>query len=364
MPSIVAVHGSLDAELRIQPIVRALHASALFHPMALSPAPSGEQPTDQWWAGAGPAPDIVLVHGGTRSALAAARAATERGIPVVHLDAGRHGGEAAGGEGAGDEGAGGAVNEPVRRALGRIASLHLAPTEHAKRMLLASAVPEERIVVVGDTIVDALPALRGGSLAVDPTFARALAGGHPVVLIAVHRAHDRAAILRVGAAIRVLAGQFPSHLFVFIAPPSTLVHAGLTVSSQRTANVYTPPVPPFAGMVRLVEHAVLVLTDYSEVEEIAPSLDTPVLVLATTTERPEGVLAGTARVVGTDVETIVGQCAALLSDPARHEEVTRRASPFGDGRSSDRVVAALAALVGRGERLPDFLPDLLADAPR
>jgi len=316
---ILPVGGSPDADLRMRPIVRALDDSEVFAVVDVAEEAHA---------------DAVLIHGGTASGLQAALAAAGRGIPVVHVDAGRRDGHRAGV----------AVCEPARRGIGRIASLHLAPTEHAERILLASGVPEERIVVTGDTVVDAVLPMR-----------RPAPPGRPVVLIAADTPEgDSAAVQRVGTAVRLLAARFPDHDFVLCDGAGLAVHAGLAAAPVRPTNIRTVPLLPLPEMVVLVERAVLVLTGRAAIEEIAPTLSTPVLVLGTTTERPEGILAGCSRVIGTRVESIVQEVAELLTDPLRLAAMAEVVSPFGDGHASDRVAAAVAALLGAGERLPDF----------
>ena len=334
LPVALSLFGSRDSEIRMRPVVDALSRAGFLVPVAdlSSPAADPADLIEQH------RPGVVLVHGGSAAALAAANAASERGIPVAHLDAGRCGGDVTGS----------LPSEPVRRMLGRIAALQLAPTEHARRVLLASAVPEERIVVTGDPLVDAV--LSADTATVAPEDRR-------VVLVVAHRPENRGAPMqRIGPAVRVLAGRFPGHVFVLCSGPELAVHAGLTTAAGLAPNILSTPLPPFAGLLRLLADATLVLTDCGELEEVAPSLDVPVLVLAATTDRPEGVLAGTSRTVGTRVETIVDEASALLADPVRHVAMARRPSPFGDGRAADRIVTALSALLGRGERSPDFVP--------
>lgn len=338
LPVAVSLCGKRDSEIRMRPVVDALGRAGFLAPAAdpfsavVDPAADPAAAIEQH------RPDAVLVHGGSVTALAAAMTASERGIPVAHLDAGRCDGDVTAS----------LSGEPVRRTLSRIAALQLAPTEHARRILLASAVSEERIVVTGDPLVDA--ALSGDTSA-------PAAEDRTMVLVAAHRPENRGAPMqRIGSAVRVLAARFPGLAFVLCSGPELAVHAGLATAAGRPSNVLSTPVPPFPELVRLLAEARLVLTDCAELEEVAPSLDVPVLVLSTTTDRPEGVLAGTSRTVGTCVETIVEEASALLVDPNRHAAMAYRPSPFGDGHASERIVAALSALIGCGERRPDFAP--------
>ncbi|WP_020076027.1 UDP-N-acetylglucosamine 2-epimerase [Cryocola sp. 340MFSha3.1] len=338
LPVALSLFGSRDSEIRMRPVVDALSRAGFLVPVADPSSPSVDAAADPADLIEQHRPGVVLVHGGSAAALVAATAASERGIPVAHLDAGHCDGDVT------DT----LPSEPVRRMLGRIAALQLAPTEHARRVLLASAVPEGRIVVTGDPLVDAVLSADTATVASED---------RRVVLVVAHRPENRGAPMqRIGSAVRVLAARFPGHVFVLCSGPELAVHAGLTTAAGRAPNILSTPLPPFAGLVRLLADATLVLTDCGELEEVAPSLDVPVLVLAATTDRPEGVLAGTSHTVGTRVETIVAEASALLADPLRHVAMARRPTPFGDGRAADRIVAALSALLGRGERWPDFAP--------
>lgn len=346
MQIVMPVYGTPDEETGLRPIIRAVRDSPGFRvvPGGIGSLFDRGSPADPGSLMDAERPSLVLVHGGTSTALAAAFAAAERGIPVAHVGAGRCGGDIADA----------LPHEPVRRILGRMAQLHLAPTEHAKRILLAAAVPEERIVVTGGTLVDAAKAAVEEE---SPASERVTGDGRPIVLVVAHqRENVGIPMQRVGDAVRVLAARFPDHAFVIAAGPELAVHAGLAASARRASNIRTAPIVPFAGMVRLLSRATLVLTDCGEIEEVAPGLGVPVLVLGATTERPEGVLAGSCRMVGTNVESIVEESSALLSDPLRSAAMANAADPFGDGRAAERTVAALSALLGRGERLPDFAP--------
>ncbi|WP_249776667.1 UDP-N-acetylglucosamine 2-epimerase [Leifsonia sp. C5G2] len=140
--------------------------------------------------------------------------------------------------------------------------------------------------------------------------------------------------------------------------PDLAQHAGLGPDLGRTANIHSLGQPRFDALLELIGRSVLVLTDCTRIEEVAPSRNVPVLVLGDTTARPEGVLAGTSAVIGTRVERMVEAASGLLTDPVLHAAMAGAASPFGDGRAAERVVAALAHLLGCGTRLPDFVTPL------
>ncbi len=342
MVTVMLVYGTRPEAITMAPVVRALRESPLFQPVVVH---TGQHRSilDQVDT---EAPDAVLVQGGTTSAMTAAIAAFERTIPVVHLEAGLPGGDLFGPF----------PEEANRRIIGQLASLHLAPTEHARRNLLASGVPEERIAVTGNTVIDALhPMLDREPGFEDERVAEAAHGERPLVLVtAHHRENHGAPMERIGAAVRVLAGRFPEHDFLLPAHPNPAVRTHLLSALGSATNIVVTEPVAFTDMVHLLDRATLVLTDSASVQEVAPALATPVLVLRETTERPEAVLAGTSRLVGTNVETIVEEAAMLLGDAARHAAMAQVASPFGDGHAAERTVAALGALLGGGVRLPDF----------
>ncbi|MDN4598222.1 UDP-N-acetylglucosamine 2-epimerase [Leifsonia virtsii] len=337
MPTVMTVHESPDDWIRMEPVVRALHASALLRPVR----GTGAEPRDDVESLVEALrPDAVLVESASPRALAAARAASRLGLPVAHLSAGRRAGDRADG----------VAEEPGRRELDRLSRLHLAPTEHAARVLLAASVPEHRIVVTGDPLIDTV---------LSHPRVPSPAGAQPIVLVVAHRPqHAGAPVRRLGAAVRILAARFPGHAFVLSADPDLAVHAGLGSELGRAANIHSLAQPRFEVLLELIGRSALVLTDCTRIEEVAPSCDVPVLVLGDTTARPEGVLAGTSAVMGTRVERMVEEASGLLADPVRHASMAGAPSPFGDGRAAERVVAALAELLGCGTRLPDFVTPL------
>lgn len=337
MPTVMTVHDSPDDWIRMEPVVRALHASPLLRPVgdtAAEPRRDVERLLEEL------RPDAVLVASSSPRALCAARAAMRGGLPVAQLSAGRRtGGQADGG-----------AEGPGSREIDRLCRLHLAPTEHAARVLLGASVPERLIVVTGDTLVDAVLSHRS---------APAPAAAPPVVLVVAHRPeHSGAPLGRLGAAVRVLAARFPGHAFVLSGHPDLAARAGLGSGFGRAANIHSLARPRFDALLHLVGRSALALTDCTRIEEVAPSRDVPVLVLGDTTARPEGVLAGTSMVIGTRVERIVEAVSDLLTDDLRHASMAGAPSPFGDGRAAERVVAALAELLGCGTRLPGFAPPL------
>lgn len=281
-------------------------------------------------------PDIVLVHGDTTTTLAAALAAYYARIPVGHVEAGlrTHNIYAPWPE------------EVNRKVTGAIAELHFAPTELARQNLLAEAVPASRIHVTGNTVIDALhdvvrwidadPALRESFAArfrLDPNRRLILVTGH-------RRENFGDGFLRICEALRQLAERadvqivYPVHLNPNVKGP-------VEERLSKRENIRLIPPQDYLPFVYLMSRADIILTDSGGVQEEAPALGKPVLVMRETTERPEAVDAGTVRLVGTDVEEIIGQTARLLDDPAAHRQMSVAHNPYGDGKATGRILDAL-----------------------
>ncbi len=304
------------------------------------------------------APDRVLVHGDTTTALAAALAAFHRQIPVGHVEAGLRTGDLARPW----------PEEANRRVIDAVADQLFAPTARAERNLLAEALGPREIHVTGNTVIDAL-GLASARLATedDPEIARLRAlraPGRRLVLVTGHRRENFGlGFAGICDALAALAARddvqivFPVHLNPRVREPVETALGHLPGEALRLL----PPLD-YLPFVWLLNEAHLVLTDSGGVQEEAPSLGKPVLVMRDVTERPEAVEAGTARLVGTDARRIVGAVTALLDDPAEHARIARIANPYGDGRAADRIVAAI-----QGTPIAGFAPvpaDLAAAVPR
>ncbi|HYQ76634.1 non-hydrolyzing UDP-N-acetylglucosamine 2-epimerase [Cellulomonas sp.] len=282
-------------------------------------------------------PDAVVVQGDTTTAAAAALAAFHRGVPVAHLEAGLRSGDLASPF----------PEEGNRRLVTHLAALHLAPTATSRANLLAEGVPADRVVVTGNTVVDALLA----TVARDAPFRdRALesaAGcGRRLVLVTTHRREAWGEAMRgVGRAVARLAREHEDVLVVLPAHRNPAVREVLLPEVAGEPNVLVTEPLPYPEFARLLGLAHLVLSDSGGVQEEAPSLGTPVLVLRDTTERPEAVAAGTVRLVGTDEEAIVREARTLLRDPAAHAAMATAANPYGDGTAAARSLDALRDLL-------------------
>ncbi len=279
-------------------------------------------------------PDWVLLQGDTTTTAAAALAAFYAGARVGHVEAGLRS----------HDKWRPFPEEINRRVAGVTADLHFAPTETARQNLLREGVCPQHILVTGNTVIDALqwaaamPFDVGGLLGNGT-----LADSHRLVLVTAHRRESFGAPLeRICAALAELARDYrddvrivyPVHLNPNVQNPVRRALGGIP-------NVTLLPPLDYLPLVQLMKRAHLVLTDSGGIQEEAPSLGVPVLVMREVTERPEGVTAGTAVLVGTDKERIVGETRRLLDDAEAHASMARAVNPYGDGHAGGRIAAAL-----------------------
>ena len=278
-------------------------------------------------------PERVIVQGDTATAMAGALAAYYRKIPVDHVEAGLRSGN---------------IYHPWpeevnRKIIGSIASLHFAPTEVSAAALRAEQIEPARVHVTGNTVIDALkwvqtqivakPALAEGLTDLETLFA-----GRRIIGVTSHRRENFGnGMANIAEAIRRIAARqdvaviFPVHL-------NPNVRAVMNRALGQLSNVALIEPLDYPHFVRLLSIAEIMLTDSGGVQEEAPALGKPVLVMRETTERPEGVAAGTAKLVGTDVTRIVTELFNLLDDKAAYEAMARAHNPFGDGQAARRIV--------------------------
>lgn len=282
-------------------------------------------------------PDWVVVQGDTATAMAGALAAYYRKIPVAHVEAGLRSGN---------------IHHPWpeevnRKIIGTIARLHLAPTETSAEALRRENVAPETIHVTGNTVIDALhwitrrigqePALAGGLAELEARFS-----GKRIIGVTSHRRENFGGGLEaIAAAIREIARRDDVAL-IFPVHPNPNVRAVMDGALAGLPNIAMIEPLDYPHFARLLDICYLMLSDSGGVQEEAPALGKPVLVMRETTERPEGVAAGTARLVGTDSRRIVEEVTRLLDDEAAYAEMARAHNPFGDGRSVGRIVELLA----------------------
>lgn len=278
-------------------------------------------------------PACVLAQGDTTTVLATALACHYLRIPFAHVEAGLRTGD---------------VHEPYPEELNRIhaarlATLHFAPTELARQNLRAEGVPDAQIHVTGNTAVDALQ-WTSARLADRPW---PVPAGRRLLLVTAHRRESFGAPLRrLCAALRQLATRGDVAILFPVHPnPQVrdIVHAEL--ADQPAIELHEPL--DYPDMVRAMQACTLLLTDSGGLQEEAPTLGKPVLVLRPATERPEAVAAGLARIVGRDPVQIVAAANELLDDPVAYAAMARRGTPFGDGHAAERITAHLDQFLRR-----------------
>ncbi|KAB1640825.1 non-hydrolyzing UDP-N-acetylglucosamine 2-epimerase [Gulosibacter chungangensis] len=294
-------------------------------------------------------PDAVIVQGDTTTSTAGGIAAFYRGIPVVHAEAGLRSFD---------------IFSPFpeeanRKMTSQISSLHLAPTSVSRGNLLREAIAEDDVYVTGNTVIDAL--FDVVELAVpftDPALqeiAQKVAEGTQLVVITTHRRENQGdAMHGVGRAIKRLAETHPDVLFLLPAHRNPVVREAVLPYLEGLANVTVTEPMPYGEFTHALSLSTVVLTDSGGVQEEAPSLGKPVLVMRENTERPEAVEAGTVRLIGTDEERIFNDVTELLTDKAAYDKMANAVNPYGDGRAAERTVAAIAELLGVGSRLEEF----------
>ena len=297
-------------------------------------------------------PDVVLVHGDTTTSTAAALAAFYQQIPVGHVEAGlrTHNIYSPWPE------------EMNRQITGRIATYDFAPTPLSRENLLKENVDDAKITVTGNTVIDALywvvnkiksdsslDSKLEASLADAGYDVARLAGGKKLVLITGHRRENFGdGFISMCRAIKHLTEKYPDVDFVY---PMHLnpnvrrpIHEVFGDDLGKLGNMFFIEPLEYLSFVYLMEKSTIVLTDSGGIQEEAPGLGKPVLVMRDTTERPEALTAGTVKLVGTDFDKIVSEVSCLIDDPAAYERMSRAVNPYGDGLACSRIVAQITTL--------------------
>lgn len=290
-------------------------------------------------------PDAVVVQGDTTTTFAAALAAFYRGVPVVHVEAGLRSGTLTNPF----------PEEANRQLTSRLTALHLCPTQTSRDNLLTEGIDPARVLVTGNTVIDALHhviALPGGD---DDDLADP---GTRTVLVTAHRRESwEGGLARIAEALRsVVAGRSDVRV-LFPIHPNPVVREAMVPVLGDLPNVDIVDPLPYRSFVRAMARSYLVVTDSGGVQEEAPSLGVPVLVTRRTTERPEAVAAGAVALVGDDPQVIAAELTRLLDDPAARDRMGRAVSPYGDGRAAPRVVQALRMLLAGAAAPEPFVPD-------
>ena len=288
----------------------------------------------------GLAPDMVVVQGDTSTTLYAALAAFYGRVPVAHVEAGLRTGDLYS-----------PFPEEANRVLaGRLATLHFPPTARAAANLLREGHPRENVLVTGNTGIDALLmiAARADAGLLTPILGSRAADGSRLVLVTAHRRESFGeGFTSLCSAIADLVESRPEVTFVYPAHlnPNVQDPVGriLRPLAARAGNLLIPAPLPYLEFVALMKRSHLILTDSGGIQEEAPGLGKPVLVMRDTTERQEAIEAGTACLVGTSRDRIVEGTLRLLDDPAAYRAMATAVNPFGDGRAAERVVTRCLA---------------------
>ena len=282
-------------------------------------------------------PDLVIVHGDTTTTFAAALAAFYRNIPVAHVEAGLRT----------YDNAAPYPEEFNRQAVGRIARWHFAPTEQAAACLRAERVDAERVFVTGNTAVDALLSVRERARSAEypedlkATLERVEAR---CVLVTAHRRESHGAPMQgICLALQDIAEAMPDIDIVYPMHPNPAVREAVRRHLPTHPRIHPIPALDYLPFVRLLDRCALALSDSGGMQEEAPALDKPLLVMREHTERPEAVDAGVAVLVGTERERIAAGALRLLSDRPAWLAMSRAQSPYGDGRAAARIRDALLA---------------------
>ena len=303
-------------------------------------------------------PDMVLVHGDTTTTLGGSLACYYLKIPVGHVEAGlrtynKHQ----------------PFPEEINRQLtDRLADLHFAPTPESARNLLGERISKNSIFITGNTVIDALLWTAGQKHKVEDEKAKEALGilagqrgrnGHAprrLILVTAHRRENFGAPLQEAfRSIRELSDRFPDTLWVYPVHPNPNVRKMAHGELGKIPRVILTTPVSYTDLVALLKKSTLVLTDSGGLQEEAPSLGKPVLVLRNVTERPEAVRAGTVKIVGTNHKKIVGEITALLTDKKHYRRMAAATNPYGDGKAARRIVEAIRYYFGmRKDRPAEF----------
>lgn len=282
-------------------------------------------------------PQRVLVHGDTLTTMMVAMACYFRRIPVGHVEAGLRSGD---------------IYSPwpeevSRQVAGTIADLHFAPTEAAAEALQRENIAHDSIHVTGNTVVDALLQVRA-RIAADPRLSAPISAtldrfaGRRIIAVTAHRRENLGdGMAGIAAGLKAVAARGDVGIVYPLHPNPQVADVMRGTLGGDSAIALVDPLD-YPSFVHLLERSEIVLTDSGGVQEEAPSLGKPVLVLRDTTERPEGIEAGTARLVSTDSVRILTEVCRLLDDPAAHQSMARAHNPYGDGKAAARIARILA----------------------
>lgn len=297
-------------------------------------------------------PDAVVVQGDTSTVMSAAVAAFNRQIPVIHLEAGLRSGD---------------INSPFpeeanRKLTSQIAALHLAPTSTSKGNLTREDISENAIVITGNSVIDTLMyATQNLHVTFEDSRLESLreakqsGAAGKVLLVTAHRRENLGAAMDdIGQAVAELARKYPELTVVFPIHKNPKVRSAIRPAVEGLENVLLLEPLAYAEFTQALSLADVVLTDSGGVQEEAPSLGKPVLVMRENTERPEAVVAGTVKLIGTHKQRLVDEVSLLLDSDEAYSGMANAVNPYGDGRAAERVLEAIRWKFQGGERPQDF----------
>ena len=291
-------------------------------------------------------PDLVLVHGDTTTTFAGALASYYQQVPVGHVEAGLRTGD---------------IYSPFpeemnRKLTGAIAAIHFAPTATAKANLLKENVNPSHIYVTGNTVIDALMTTVAGDYDFGDDLKDVDFQNHRVILLTTHRRENLGEPMRhIYKALRRIIEEIPDTEIVFPVHRNPLVRKVVEEELAGVDRIHLIDPMEYEPFANLMSLSSLVLTDSGGIQEEAPSLGKPVLVLRNTTERPEAVEAGTVRLIGTDNDVVYAETKRLLTDQAAYDAMSNAVNPYGDGKASQRIVQAILHAFAGEEAVPaDF----------
>jgi UDP-N-acetylglucosamine 2-epimerase (non-hydrolysing) len=291
-------------------------------------------------------PDLILVQGDTTSTFAGALAGFHALVPVAHMEAGLRTGDVLAPY----------PEEMNRKLTSQLAALHLAPTLLAKANLVGEGIDETRIVVTGNTVIDALRwTVARDDRRGDPLLRELDRDGRRILLVTAHRRESWGAPMgEIAMALATIARKEPDLLVVFPIHPNPIVRETVFPEIAGLENVRVVEPLAYADFAQLMNMSHFILTDSGGIQEEAPALGKPVLVMREATERPEALACGTARLVGTDRRQIVTWVQVLLHDDVVYAAMASAGNPFGDGQAARRTCEAIAHYLGVGPATEEF----------
>ncbi len=294
-------------------------------------------------------PDMLLVQGDTTTAMVAAIASFYKRVPLGHVEAGLRSRDLAFPF----------PEEANRRLISVVADINFAPTWKARQNLIDEGIPTSKITTTGNTVIDALLiGVARHQVLLDPLLEPIMAWSGPIILVTAHRRESwGAGMIDIAKALKQLSNLRDDLLLVLPMHRNPVVRDVLSAELSDQRNIILTDPLDYGDLCTVLNSSSIVLTDSGGLQEEAPALGKPVLVLRSTTERPEGVATGNAILVGTTPTNIVEAVTRLLDDPEHYRQMSSKANPYGDGKASARIVQSLAAYFGLDIPPDDFNPD-------